>query len=98
MTNRNVLCSTLLVVLAFNSVWAQTSSTTLLGTVVDASGAPTPGAAVSATHVATRQARSTTTNDQGYYVLPALDVGEYTVSVKLAFGEPGEVKIRTRLR
>ena len=50
----------------------QTTSTTLLGTVTDPSGAPVAGVEIAATHVATNQVRNTITNDQGYFVLPAL--------------------------
>ena len=32
--------------------------------------------------MATNQVRATTTNDQGYYVLPALEVGEYRITVQ----------------
>ena len=49
---------------------------------VDSSGAPIAAAEVSTTHVATNQVRATTTNDQGYYVLPALEVGEYRITVQ----------------
>ncbi|HYZ84532.1 MAG TPA: carboxypeptidase-like regulatory domain-containing protein, partial [Bryobacteraceae bacterium] len=73
-----------LVVSALASASAQTSSTTLLGTVVDSSGAPIAAAEISATRVATNQVRSTTTNEQGYYVLPSLEVGEYRVAVQKA--------------
>lgn len=83
MTNLLVRC--LVIVLAIGySAWAQTSSTTLLGTVLDSSGAPIPSAEVSATHISTNQVRSITTNEQGYYVLPALDVGEYRIAVQKA--------------
>jgi len=82
MANPQVCRSALLILIAFASAWAQTSSTSLLGTVTDSSGAPVAAAEISTTHVATNRARSTTTNEQGYYVLPALEVGEYRITVQ----------------
>src|SRR5690606_10369034 len=61
---------------------AQTTSTTILGTVTDQSGAPAVDVEVAATHVATNQVRTTKTNEQGYYVLPALDSGDYRVTAR----------------
>jgi len=60
----------------------QTTSTTLLGTVTDSSAAAVPGVEVAATHIATNQTRKATSNDLGYYVLPALEPGEYTITAR----------------
>lgn len=70
---------------------SQTTSTTILGSVRDQSGAAVPAAVVTATHRATNQSRKVSTNEQGYYVLPALEVGEYTLTVR----KPG---FRTQVR
>lgn len=82
MANLSPSRAALLIVGLGASAWTQTSSTSLLGIVTDPSAAPVAAAEVSATHVATNQVRSTTTNDQGYYALPALEVGEYRLTVK----------------
>ncbi|MDZ4799802.1 MAG: carboxypeptidase regulatory-like domain-containing protein [Bryobacteraceae bacterium] len=60
---------------------AQTTSTSILGTVTDASSASIAGAKVTATNVNTRVASNTVTTDTGDYAFPLLDIGEYQVSV-----------------
>jgi hypothetical protein len=64
------------------SGFAQTTSTSIIGTVTDASGASVSGAKVIATNVKTSVASSTVTTDTGDYAFPLLDVGEYQVSVE----------------
>ncbi|MGH9628002.1 MAG: carboxypeptidase regulatory-like domain-containing protein, partial [Bryobacteraceae bacterium] len=64
------------------AAWMQTTSTTILGTVNDQSGAPAPDVEVAATHIATNQVRTTKTNDQGYYVMPALEIGAYRLTAR----------------
>jgi hypothetical protein len=54
---------------------------TIVGTVTDSSGAVVPGATVKITDEATAATRTTTTNDQGYYVIPSLRPSTYSVSV-----------------
>ncbi|HYP01874.1 MAG TPA: TonB-dependent receptor, partial [Pyrinomonadaceae bacterium] len=54
---------------------------TLRGIITDPAGAVVVGASVKATHVATKTARDTETNDEGVYVLTNLQPGEYEVSV-----------------
>lgn len=55
------------------------------GTVTDASNAVVVGATVKATSLATGASRTTMTNDQGYFLLPTLQAGEY----KLGITHPG---------
>jgi hypothetical protein len=61
--------------------FSQTTSTSILGTVTDASGASISGAKVTATNVKTSVSSSTVTTDTGDYAFPLLDTGEYQVSV-----------------
>lgn len=70
---------------------AQTTSTSILGTVTDASGASISGAVVKATNTKTSVSSSTVTTDTGDYAFPLLDIGEYQVSVE----QPG-FKAETR--
>lgn len=63
------------------SVSAQTNKATLSGTVTDTQGAVVTDANVKVTNTATGQVRETTTNSEGYYEVPLLDVGAYTVTV-----------------
>src|SRR5580658_642096 len=60
---------------------AQALYGSIVGTVVDASGAVVPGAAVKATDTGTGQVRETLTNDTGAYTFPTLVQGTYDVSV-----------------
>jgi hypothetical protein len=52
------------------------------GTITDPSGAVVAGAEVTATNAATGVVTVRKSTDAGYYVLPLLPAGEYTVSVK----------------
>ena len=56
---------------------AQTRATSadLAGIVRDATEAVLPGAMVTATNIATNQSRSTTTGQDGRFVIPALPAG-----------------------
>ena len=88
MVTRTRLTS-LVVVVAFLLVSstspAQTRATAadLIGVVRDQSGAVLPGAIVTATNTATNVARSTTSQDDGRYALPALPPGTYRVEVTM---------------
>ncbi|MFQ5776410.1 MAG: carboxypeptidase regulatory-like domain-containing protein [Terriglobia bacterium] len=70
---------------------AQTITATLEGQVVDASGAVVPGATITAINTGTGLSRSARSSEVGEYRIPALPVGEYTVSAELA-GFRREVK------
>src|SRR5580704_14826139 len=62
--------------------WAQLSTTaTVNGTVLDASGAVTPGATISIRNEATQSAATTQSNNDGSFVLTGLEVGSYTVTI-----------------
>jgi len=71
-----VLC-----LLMASCAFAQTTTTTLYGTVTDKTGAGVPGATVVATQTGTNQTRIAQTNPQGEYRLDFMPVGEYTVQV-----------------
>jgi Carboxypeptidase regulatory-like domain len=61
---------------------AQTISTSQIrGTIVDASGAPVPGAQVALTETDTGAVRTTTSGTDGSYSLPELPVGPYQLTV-----------------
>ena len=63
----------------------QTTGTgTIDGTVTDSTGAVIAGAKVTATRVATDISRSTKTNSDGFYVLPALRAGTYEILAESA--------------
>src|ERR1700689_2355879 len=58
---------------------AQAADGTILGTVTDASGAVVPAAVVIITNIDTGTARTLTTNSDGQYVAPGLNIGRYKV-------------------
>ena len=58
---------------------AQQATATLTGVVTDPNGAVIPGATVTATNTATNFSRTTSTNNEGVYVISSLPVGEYSV-------------------
>ena len=55
---------------------------TIVGTITDPTGAAIPAAKIRVTDEATSTTREITTNDQGYYVVPALRPSRYTVVVE----------------
>jgi hypothetical protein len=62
---------------------AQVLYGSIVGNVIDESGAALPGAAVTITHAATGNTRETVTDDTGTYRFPTLQPGTYTVTVAL---------------
>lgn len=65
------------------SAFAQTTSTAILGTVTDVSGAVVQGAKVTALQTNTGNKREDTTNASGDYNFPLIDVGQYEVTVEM---------------
>ena len=62
----------------------QTTSTAILGTVTDPSGAAVTGADVTIDSVGRGLARRIATNESGFFSAPALDPGEYNITVEKA--------------
>ncbi len=77
-----ILASALLVVVASNLTLGQAVNGTLLGTIVDSTGAVVSGAKVTITEMKTGVGRGTTTNASGNYELPDLPPGVYEVVVE----------------
>lgn len=72
-----------LLVLAMSSNAFSQATTTLGGTVQDASGALIPGVEVTAVDNATGVARTAITNETGTYAFAAMQPGTYTVKAAL---------------
>lgn len=68
------------ILLASSLGLAQSFRGSIRGKIVDPSGNVFPGATVTAKNNATAQARTTTSGDDGAYVLAELPAGEYTVT------------------
>jgi len=76
---------------------AQRLDGTISGTVKDPSGAVIPGAAVTITNDQTGETRSIVTSDAGYYTVPNLLVGSYTVKVEaLGFAPYSRAKVQVQ--
>ena len=68
-----------LVIIAVSGVVFAQSTATFTGRVVDPAGGTVPAATVTATNAGTRLSRTTVTNSDGLYNIPALDPGVYDV-------------------
>jgi Carboxypeptidase regulatory-like domain len=77
-----ILCGLVLLNLALTSAGFAQAWGTILGTVKDPSGGAVPSAHVKLTETQTSLARTTVTNTQGGYVVPALRPTQYTLSVE----------------
>jgi len=64
------------------NVWGQTTRGTILGTVTDPTGAVIPDAKVTVTQLVTGFAYTVTTDAEGYYLVPALLPGRYSVQAE----------------
>jgi hypothetical protein len=65
------------------ALYGQGVRATILGRVMDESGAVLPGATVTITNVGTNEARSTLTELSGDYVIPQLLPGEYRLTAEM---------------
>src|SRR6266511_1147454 len=72
-------CIVILAVSVLNGYGQQSAAATLRGRVVDPNGAVVSGAQVIAKHKATGVRRTTTTNDEGLFVISKLAAGDYEV-------------------
>jgi hypothetical protein len=70
------------------SAYAQTTTGSIYGIIADSSGATIPNNPVVAKEVATGHSTTVQANDAGEYVFPALNPGNYSVSVKATGFKP----------
>ena len=63
---------------------AQTTSTEVLGTVSDSTGAVVPNVSVILSRVATGEKRRTVTDNVGNYSFPLIEIGEYSVTAEIS--------------
>jgi len=79
------LCLAFTVALAVppRTVSAQAVTGTILGTVIDSTGAVVAGASVTLTHTGTGLVRHVVTDTRGEYAAPSLPTGVYSVSAEL---------------
>src|SRR5260370_16948899 len=72
-----VTCHSLLI-----TAFAQSASATLSGTVEDTNGAVIPGVTITVTNNGTGAQRQTTTNAEGYFVVPLLPPSRYQITAQ----------------
>jgi hypothetical protein len=91
-----------LFVLGSSALFAQDARGTIMGRVTDPQGAVVPAAPVVITNASTNAVHRSATNETGYYEVPLLDGGQYTVSVeftgfKRTVRGPVELSVGSRL-
>src|SRR5205807_10358287 len=67
---------------AHSSALAQSSQSTISGTVRDPNGAVIQGTTITLTDVATKTAAHATTNDEGFYLFTNVLAGTYSVTAE----------------
>jgi hypothetical protein len=75
----NVILAAIIALAASLGAYAQTDQGRISGQVTDQAGSVVPGATVTVTNSGTKQQRTVTANDEGFYVVPALRAATYTV-------------------
>lgn len=80
---RSVLIFSICVFLGVITAWAAITGS-ISGVVTDPSGAVVPGVTVVATEISTNIRHTTVTDAKGFYSFPALNVGQYNVTVSQA--------------
>ncbi len=63
-------------------VHAQTGTGNIQGTVKDSSGAVVPGAIVTVTHMDTARQHNTVANETGFYLVPSVQMGAYSIAAQ----------------
>ena len=72
--------------------WSQTDAARIVGTVMDATGAVIPSAAITVKNEKSGEQRNVTANDQGYYIVTSLSPCRYTIICKAEGLGPVEYK------
>jgi len=72
----------LLIATASGPLPAQVTTGTIVGVAADFSGAVIPNAAITATHIGTKETRRTLTNDRGEFSIPFVRIGEHSISAE----------------
>src|SRR5438552_1375484 len=85
------------------TLWSQTTTGRIVGTVSDPTGALIPGASITVTNVDTQATSVSITNEQGFYQAPLLPIGMYTVTAEMpgfqkAVTKPEKLEINQSLR
>jgi outer membrane receptor protein involved in Fe transport len=87
-----VFCGLLTLLVFPLQLQAQLTRGAISGTVNDESGATVPGATVKVTAVGTNISRDTTTNEDGFYRIGALEPGQYEIRIEKVGFTAAEVR------
>lgn len=85
------ICALLTFLLAPSGLRAQNAGGTISGTVVDTTGAPVPGATVTAKNLGTSSTRTSVSGGTGTFTFALLPVGAYEVTAQLSGFETARV-------
>ena len=80
--SKTLVCAVAIWLLLAVELWAQIGGGSIVGTILDDSGAAVAGASVTATNVATNEVQQTVTNDTGYFEFPILPAGRYVLEAE----------------
>ena len=80
--SRALLLLVLTMLMASASSWPQEATGRITGTVSDPTGAVVPGVQITVTNTATEVSRKTATNQDGYYQVLALPIGNYKITAE----------------
>src|SRR5712692_5717779 len=79
------------------TLYAQTGTGNIQGTITDVTGAVVPGARVTVTHKETARQYHTIANEAGFYLVPSVQLGPYSITVEASGMETwkGEIVLQT---
>jgi len=83
MCRRLTSCLVAQLILCFAAFAQSSGGGTIQGTVKDPSGAVIPGSRISIIHLATNSRTDTTSNHDGFYSTPPINIGRYKVRVEM---------------
>jgi hypothetical protein len=79
---RNLLVSLVVILLSSTIAWAQTGTSSVVGTIIDPQGKPVPAAKVTLTNVATNAKRIMQSSGSGAYSFDLITPGDYRIEVE----------------
>jgi len=79
MKSSRALVLSIVMLLGPASSWPQEATGRIVGTITDPTGAVIPGVQITVTNTATQVSRTANTNQDGYFQVLALPIGNYTI-------------------
>src|SRR5713226_1220409 len=79
---RDLLVSLMIIFLSAMSAWAQTGTSSIVGTITDPQGRPVAAAKVTITNVATNATRSMQSSGTGAYLFDLITPADYRLEVE----------------